>query len=232
MRAVVLAAMLVIANACSGPAPYIPTAPLPVEHPPLTTWKLTGTVMDRNGPVNGADLSLYLYEYQLDYSGFARADSQGRFEMLITRTPGDGELRITRSGYAYCFQKFTCGVTASDPEGALCGYQSPLVMNPELTKVIGIMLLGPSVVSLGGSAPIRREVRLDDGRVISDDGSSTTFPTGPTVRTSIFDPAIATIKTGPGNLSHVYGLAVGTATMTSQIGALRVQIPVQVIEKQ
>ena len=228
MRPGFVATMLVIASACGGRGPIPPTAPLPLPAP-LATWKLSGTVMDRNGPVSGAVLSLFLYKYHEDYSAGARSDSQGRFEMLITRTPGDGELRVIQGGYASYAQKFTCGPTASDPESVLCGYQAPLVMNPLLAKVIGMTLLGPSIVSVGGSAPIHREVRLDDGRVLSDDGSS---PEIPNSGVSAYDPAIAKVQTGPDTKSHVFGLAVGTATLTTSSGAIRVQIPVQVIAKQ
>lgn len=199
----------------------------------LEAWRVefSGTVMDRNGPVNRASVAVFVYNYPEDFAAWTETDSKGRFEMLVTSAVGDGELRPTHGGYAKQADKFTCKPPASDPGAALCGSKPSLDLDVLLVKVVGITLVEPSLVYVGDSAPIRREVQLDDGRLIVDDGFSSLFVSNDVNRTWAYDPAIARVGRGPGGLSHVFGVAVGNATLTSVIGSVRASLPIRVEAK-
>jgi hypothetical protein len=226
VRLTLLPAVLLLASACAGSAPLAPSTPSPTPVPPIQAWSISGAVTDRTGvPVNRANVYLFLYSYGEDYSGSVQTDTNGRFTIIVTRTPGVGELITTHSGFARQVDKVVCAPPA-------CGYDSQLSVAIQPAKVTSVALLGPGLVYVGDSAAVRREVRLDDGRVISDDGSSAILPEFGGDGTWAYDPAIARVRTGPGGVSHVFGMAVGTATLTTHLGAFRIQMPVQVSEKQ
>jgi hypothetical protein len=42
-------------------------------------WRFSGTVVDRNGPVNRADVAVFVYNYPEDFAAWTQTDSQGRF---------------------------------------------------------------------------------------------------------------------------------------------------------
>jgi hypothetical protein len=232
MRMGLLSAMLIVVAACSGSVPTTPSAssptppPLPTPVPPMVpTWTISGTVSDRSGaPVNHANVYLYLYNYGENYSGSVKTDSDGRFTISVTRSPGDGDLITTHSGFARQVDRFSCAAPA-------CTFDSHVEFAITPAKVTGVTLHDPGLIYVGESAPVRREVRLDDGRVINDDGASALLPVFAGDGTHAYDPAIAIVRTTAGGVRHIFGMAPGTATLTTQVGAFRIQIPVHVAEK-
>lgn len=232
MRKTFVAAMMTLATACGGsapttPSPTSPPAPTPSAPvaPQVPAWSISGTVVDRTGtPVSRANVYLFLHEYAEDYSGSVKTETDGRFTITVTRRPGNGELITTHSGFARQVDKFLCAPPACDFGGHV-----KLAIQP--AKVTGVTLFDPGLIYVGDSTPVRREVRLDDGRVISDDGASSLFPEFAGDGTSAYDPAIARIRTAYGGVRHLYGIAPGTATLTTQLGGFRIQVPVRVAEK-
>ena len=235
MRARFLVVLLVMACAC-GRAPLPPTTPLPSPSPqPIRpSWVVTGVVRDRSGaPVSWAKVGLLLDSWRGEYAAGTEADIAGRFTLTTDRSPGGGDLVTHAAGFARQFDRFICAPPPEVPVHTCSSGSAPPYYDLRPAKVIGITLLGPSIIAAGDNAPIRREVRLDDGRLITDDGSNGLFAVdGVYDHPSISDQAVAKIQSVAGGGSNVFGLAVGTATLTSQIKAIRAQIPVQVVGKQ
>lgn len=184
-------------------------------------WHIKGTVTDRNGaPIQGARLSLCVTAC-FSYSGSADSDSAGRFDLSTSVGAGSGYLRVSRSPFVIQKVSYSCEAPPEDPNAGLCGDQTSVTANVQMVRIVSVNLRAPTVLAVGQGLPIEREVLLDDGRLIVDDGANWTL--SDENRTWAYDPAVAVVTNG-----RVIGMAVGTATLTSEIGFIYAYLPLRV----
>jgi 5-hydroxyisourate hydrolase-like protein (transthyretin family) len=191
-------------------------------------WTVSGVVTDRSGaPVSNARVDLLLNDNAERWAAYTVTDNTGRYWMAVSQGAGNGSVYAQAVGnFTRQIRSFTCQPPVSDPDAALCGDRTTIGVDLAMSKIVSVTLAEMPALSVGQTAPIRREVRLDDGQVIIDDGGGSAIFSNN--KTSAFDPAVAAVQGGLGGLK-VVGNASGTATLTTQIGSFRIQVPIRVL---
>ena len=187
-----------------------------------TEWVVSGRLTAHDGtPVDNADLNLFVESNGESYSGWGETDRSGGFRIVTAALPDDGYVLVNR--YQYLREKFPFACRPTELPAGICDGRTEVTLTARMTRVTGVTLILPASLRVGETAPVRREIRLDDGRVLEDHGynphqSSGSFGN----EVSSQNPAIADIVKGStGGIVRVQGLAPGTTTIVTTFSGVR-----------
>lgn len=190
-------------------------------------WTVTGTVTDAKGaPLAGALLSLFVATRQEVYSAQASSDGAGRFALTTNAQPGAGYARAARAFYINQQVPFTCHAPADEPFAALCDNQEQLSVDVRMTGVVRVTLQAPTSLKVGESLAVRREIQLDDGRLLVDNGFNPTLSDDDVVWSR--DPAIVRIVGRGDGIVWLSGIAVGATTIDTRFSGVSAALGVRV----
>lgn len=217
MRPACLLAFAAVAVSCSeGRRLDFPLSPTPFVQP-RTEWTIAGTLTD----LQGAPVSLawvYAWAHDLNFYGADRTEQDGRYRIVSTRMPSSGFLTIDTYSHLRENVTFSCQPSSE------CDARGELTVHVRLTRVMQVVHKVPVSMRVGETVDFRREIHLQDGRIISAGSGADSFEFVHSTNSAV----IAVEYDNRAGTNRLRAVAPGSATIVSSFRNVQARTPIGV----